>query len=95
MGRRHHFQLDVESHSVTVNVYSGRPREVELLVDGEEVARRQVQSAGSYVLTADLPEDRTRPLRIRVHQPRFGSSVPSCSVELDGVQQPMPERAVA
>ncbi|MCZ4096820.1 hypothetical protein G3I60_19050 [Streptomyces sp. SID13666] len=94
MPRRHHFHLDHLGHSITVNIRSGVSRDVEVLVDGKEVAHQRVR-AGSSVLTAELPEDPAQPFQIRIHQPRFGSSVPQCVLSLDDVDRTMPPRLVA
>lgn len=94
MPRRHHFHLDHLGHSITVNVRAGVNREVEVLVDGKVVARERVRGAGWSVMTAELPNDPAQPFQIRVHQPRFGSSVPQCVLSVGDVYQTMPERSV-
>jgi hypothetical protein len=95
MCRHHYFHTDHGGHSITVNVRSGLAREVELLVDGKEVVHRNPQGTGTTVVAAELPDDPPHPFRVAVRQPRFGSAVPRCSLMLDGVEQPMPERAGA
>ncbi|MFF3763882.1 hypothetical protein ACFYYR_07305 [Streptomyces sp. NPDC001922] len=94
MGRSHHFHLDHHGHSITVNVRPGRTSRLELLVDGKEVFRQRVQGTGTSVLTGELPGDPPVPFRVLVHQPRLGALIPRCSLEVDGVEQPMPERAM-
>jgi hypothetical protein len=93
MSRHHYFHTDRGGHSITVSVRSGRAHEVELLVDGKEVVHRNPHGAGTTVVAAELPDDPPHPFRILVHQPRFGSGVPRCSIVLDGVEMPMAERA--
>lgn len=93
MSRSHHFHTDHDGHSITVNVSSAGPRELELLVDGKEVVHRTPRGTGTTVMAAELPDDPPHPFRVAVHQSRFGSTVPRCSLMLDGVAEPMPERA--
>ncbi len=93
MSRHHYFHTDHGGHSITVDVRSGRAREVELLVDGKEVVHRNPQSAGTTRMDAELPDDPPHPFSVAVRQPRFGSGVPRCSLMLDGVEEPMSERA--
>ncbi|MFF3542790.1 hypothetical protein [Streptomyces platensis] len=94
MGHRHHFHLDQGDHSITVNVGPGRSGEIELLVDGKVVAYQKEHRAGMNVLTGELPEEPAHPFRVLLRQPHLVPSVPRCTLELDGVKQPMPERLV-
>ncbi|TJZ42205.1 hypothetical protein FCH28_34875 [Streptomyces piniterrae] len=93
MGHSHHFHLDRGDHSITVHVGPGRDGEIELLVDGKVVAYRKAHGRGMTVLRAELPEDPARPLRVRVREPHLVPSRPHCTLELDGVEVPMPERS--
>lgn len=93
MSRRHFFHTDRDGHSITVNVGMGTPHEVELLVDGKEVVHERPRAAGTTVMTGELPDDPPHRFSVAVHQPRFGSRVPRCRLLLDGVEEPMPERA--
>ncbi len=93
MSRQHYFHTDHGGHSITVSVHSGAPRELELLVDGKEVGHRSPFDSGTTVMNSELPDDPPHPFSVAVHQPRFGSRVPRCSLMLDGVEEPMPERA--
>jgi hypothetical protein len=93
MSRRHYFHTDQHGHSITVSVRSGVAHEVELLVDGKEVGHRNPKGAGTTVVSAELPEDPPHRFAVAVHEPRFGSGVPRCSILLDGVEFPMPERS--
>ncbi|MBM4794873.1 hypothetical protein HXP44_23100 [Streptomyces sioyaensis] len=94
MGPSHHFHLDQGDHSITVNVGPGRAGEVELLVDGKVVAYQKEHSAGMNVLRGELPEEPVHPFRVLLRQPHLVPSMPRCTLELDGVEQPMPERLV-
>ncbi len=95
MSRRHEFHTDHTGHSITVTVRAGPSRALELLVDGKEVAHRDHLGAGTTLLSAELPGQPPVPFRVAVHQPRFGSCVPHCSLLIAGAQDPLPERAVA
>lgn len=94
MGPRHHFHLDQGDHSITVNVGPGRSGEIELLVDGKVVAYQKHHAPGMNVLTGELPEEPAHAFRVLLRQPHLVPSVPRCTLELDGVAQPMPERLV-
>jgi hypothetical protein len=93
MSRRRHFHLDQAGHSITVNVRSGHTAEAEVLVDGKEVAAKQLHGAGTSLLRAEIPEEPAHPFQVRIRLPRMGSGTPSCVLQLDGVEQTMPERA--
>ncbi len=93
MSRQHYFHTDHDGHSITVNVRSGAPHEMELLVDGKEVFHESPRGSGTTVMTGELPDDPPHPFSVAVREPRFGSRVPRCSLMLDGVREPMPERA--
>jgi hypothetical protein len=95
MGRHHQFHIDHAGHSITVTVRSGWSHEVGLLVDGKEVDHREPHGAGTTLLRAELPEDPPTPFSVAVHEPRFGSGVPRCSLRMAGAQEPMPERVAA
>ncbi|WKX71377.1 hypothetical protein [Streptomyces sp. XD-27] len=94
MPRSHHFHLDHGDHSITVNVGPGRTGAVELLVNGKVIAYQREHDVGTTVLAGELPEDPVHPFRVLLHQPRLVPSGPRCALELDGVETPMPERAV-
>ncbi|MDI5962612.1 hypothetical protein POF50_007770 [Streptomyces sp. SL13] len=95
MGRHHQFHADHGGHSITVTVRSGVSREVDLLVDGKEVVHLAPRGAGTTLVAGELPDDPPLPFRVTVHQPRFGSGLPQCTLLLGGVETPLPERAVA
>lgn len=94
MARSHHFHVDLGDHSVTVNVGSGRGGEVELLVNGKVVGYIRERRGGLNVLTGELPDEPVRPFRVLVRQPRLLPSPVRCTLELDGVQRPLPQRPV-
>ncbi|MEV6398674.1 hypothetical protein AB0M39_28505 [Streptomyces sp. NPDC051907] len=94
MGRSHHFHLDQDSHSITVNVGPGRSGEVEVLLDGEVIAYQASHDAGTTLLSGQLPEKPVRPFVVRVRQAHFAPLPPRCTLELDGVEHLMPERLV-
>ncbi|MGW1887499.1 hypothetical protein [Streptomyces sp. NPDC002133] len=95
MSRNHHFHLDQGSHSITVNVGPGRHGGIELLVDGKVIAYRREHGTGTTVLSGELPDEPVRSFLVRVHQPHLVRVKPGCTVELDGVELPMPERYAA
>ncbi|MFJ3987721.1 hypothetical protein ACIPWY_03500 [Streptomyces sp. NPDC090032] len=94
MEHSYHFHLDKGDHSITVNVGPGRSGEIELLVNGKVVACQPGHGPGTSVLTGELPEEPTRPFRVRIREPHLALFKPRCTLELDGVEQPMPERPV-
>ncbi|KUJ67708.1 hypothetical protein ACZ90_25955 [Streptomyces albus subsp. albus] len=93
MGPSHHFHIDQRGHSITVTVRGRRTSEIEVLVDGKEISLQRVRGKGTSVISGELPEEPPRPFRVFVHQPRIGSGIPRCTLELDDTQQPIPERA--
>ncbi|MFC0601470.1 hypothetical protein [Streptomyces palmae] len=95
MGPSHHFHIDQRGHSITVTVRNegSRTSEIEVLVDGKEISLQHVRGRGTTVVGGELPGEPPRPFRVLVHQPRLGSSVPRCTLEMDDTQQPIPERA--
>ncbi|MCZ7461887.1 hypothetical protein [Streptomyces sp. WMMC940] len=95
MSRNHHFHLDRGDHSITVNVGPGRTGGIELLVDGKVIAYRREHGTGTTVLNGLLPDDPAREFVVRVHQPHLVRMKPGCTLELDGMELPMPERYTA
>lgn len=94
MGHSHHFHVDRGDHSITVNVGPGRDGEIELLVDGKVVAYQKQHGRGMTTLAAELPEEPPHPFRVWVREPHLVPSRPRVTLELDGSEQPMPERAM-
>ncbi|MEU9115144.1 hypothetical protein AB0D04_25985 [Streptomyces sp. NPDC048483] len=94
MSQSHHFHVDQRGHSITVNVGPGREGELELLVNGKVVAYRKEHDRGMNVLSGELPGEPAHPFRILLREPHLVPTPPRCTLELDGVEQPMPERLV-
>ncbi|MFE9396324.1 hypothetical protein [Streptomyces flavidovirens] len=87
MARGHRFHLDQDGHSISVQV--GRPSDgIEVLVDGKVVAYRRGRPKGVTVLTAELPEEPPRPLRIVVED--MGGEL-FCAMEASGSRFLMPQ----
>lgn len=74
-----------------MNVGPGRNGEIELLVNGKVVACQPEHGPGTSLLTGELPEEPTHPFRVRIREPHLAPSKPRCTLELDDVEQPMPE----
>ncbi|MEV7774364.1 hypothetical protein [Kitasatospora sp. NPDC086791] len=96
MGREYHFHCEHAGCSVTVGVRMGGTRELELLVDGKEVATARVHGrrARTAVMTAVLPTDPPRDVEVEVELPgAFGGEPVSILLE-GGERRPMPAREV-
>lgn len=91
MDRHHEFHADRAGHSITVTIRGGHPHVIELLVDGKELGARTART-GSWILDAELATDPATPLRVRVHLPHT-ASIPRCTLEIDGREEAMPQRA--
>ncbi|MFJ9849381.1 hypothetical protein [Streptomyces sp. NPDC101150] len=94
MSRSHHFHVDQEGNSITVNVGPSREGEIEVLVNGKVIAYRKIHGRGMNVLDGELPGEPAHPFRVLVREPHLVPTTPRCTLELDGVEQPMPERLV-
>ena len=92
MTGQHHFHLDHDGHSITVDVRSGHAREVELLVDGKEVGSRRERASDTVTLPGELPEDPPRHFEVRVDHLRHRSRAPSSTLLLEGREISIPER---
>ncbi|MFH8798089.1 hypothetical protein ACH4F6_00605 [Streptomyces sp. NPDC017936] len=91
MPRTHHFHLDVDSHSVTVQT---RPaaHEAELLVDGKVVGyQRAHHREDTLALTAELPDDPPRPFDVTLHTGETAERAATCVLEIAGRRHPMAE----
>ncbi|MFE7775057.1 hypothetical protein ACFU5O_14365 [Streptomyces sp. NPDC057445] len=95
MARNHHFHVDQGKHSITVNVGPGRTGGIELLVNGKVIQYRREHGKGTTVLAGELPDEPVRSFLVRVHQSHLVRIKPGCTLELDGVELPMPERYTA
>jgi hypothetical protein len=94
MSREYHFHREQDGHSVTVTVRLGVVRELEMLVNGKEVAREREHGhrAGVRLLSAALPTEPPKPVSARVELPSRAHGEPICSLEVDGRSTPMPLR---
>ncbi|MFI6147478.1 hypothetical protein [Streptomyces sp. NPDC051109] len=91
MARHHEFHADRAGHSITLAVHGDHPHVIELLVDGKELGRRTART-GSWILDAELAIDPPTPIRVRVHLPHTAST-PRCTLEMDGIEEAMAQRA--
>ncbi|MEV4557656.1 hypothetical protein AB0K51_11740 [Kitasatospora sp. NPDC049285] len=94
MSRDYYFHREYAGCSVTVGVYLGTARAVELLVDGHEVGREQV--AGHHeqvsVLHTTLPTDPPQPVSVEAALPAAMRGDPECTLVAAGERLPMPQR---
>ncbi|MFJ1709703.1 hypothetical protein [Kitasatospora sp. NPDC088346] len=86
MGREYHFHREHAGFSVTAGVRLGGHRELELLVDGKEVAAVRVDGHRAQVctLTTVLATDPPRPIAVRVSLPGRFNGDPACELLADG-----------
>ncbi|MFG3055166.1 hypothetical protein ACGFZP_30060 [Kitasatospora sp. NPDC048239] len=96
MGRDYHFHREHAGCSVTVGVYLGTARQLELLVDGKEVAAVRVHGhhAGVESLTTVLPTDPPRPVEVLVSLPGAVRGEPAGTLVDGETRLPMPEQKV-
>ncbi|MEV4615250.1 hypothetical protein AB0K43_22070 [Kitasatospora sp. NPDC049258] len=96
MGREHHFHAEQAGCSVTVVVRLGGTRELELLVDGKEVAHTRIHGhhAETHALTTTLPTDPPRPIEVRVTLPGPLRGDPSSTLLADDTSHPMSPRDI-
>ncbi|MEE1815849.1 hypothetical protein ACWEPZ_33135 [Streptomyces sp. NPDC004288] len=96
MSRDHHFHRDHAGCSVTVDLWMGGTRELDLLVDGKEVAtaRAPGHHAGTTVMAAVLPTDPPRGIEVEVTLPGALGGDAACTLLVDGERLPMPAREV-
>ncbi|MCX4751523.1 hypothetical protein OG455_39500 [Kitasatospora sp. NBC_01287] len=96
MGRDYHFHREHAGCSVTLAVHLGGAREVELLVDGKEVAVERVHGhhAGVRSLSTVLPTDPPRRIDVEVTLPGGVRGEPAGVLIEDGDRLPMPEKEV-
>ena len=96
MGHEYHFHLEYAHCSVTAGVRLGGTRELEVLVDGHEVAAEHLHGHHAEVrtLTAALPTDPQRLIEVRFDLPGRTGGLPSCTLVDGEAQLPMPEREV-
>ncbi|MEV5969583.1 hypothetical protein [Streptomyces sp. NPDC051921] len=96
MGREYHFHCEHAGCSVTVDLRTGGTRELDLLVDGKEVAAARVSGyrARTAVMSALLPTDPPRGIEVEVALPGALGGEPSSTLVADGERRPMPAREV-
>ncbi|WP_439678446.1 hypothetical protein [Embleya sp. MST-111070] len=96
MSRDHHFHCEHAGFSITVGLRMGRTRELELLVDGKEVAAVRVHGhrARTHVMTATLPTDPPRDIEVEVRLPGARGGDPVSTLLVDGERKAMPAREV-
>ncbi|MFG3545754.1 hypothetical protein [Streptomyces clavifer] len=90
MAQGHHFHLDAAGHSVTVNMYSGHPGLIELLVDGKETGHITLRGDRPRLVAGELPTDPPLPVTVRITP---GPGVPRCTAVIGGVETLMSPRA--
>ena len=90
MARSHHFHLDVRDHSVTMNIHSGHPGLIELLVDGKETSHVRLRGNRPQLVTGELPTDPPLPVIVRIAP---GPGMPRCTAVIDGAETLMSPRA--
>lgn len=96
MSREYHFHCEHAGCSVTLSVRMGGTRELELLVDGKEVAVARVHGhrARTHVITAILPTDPLRGIEVEVTLPGARGGDPVSVLLADGERRPMPAREI-
>ncbi|MEZ0091406.1 hypothetical protein [Streptacidiphilus sp. EB129] len=91
----HQFHVDQAGHSITVNLRSGHPPEIELLVDGKELDYHHERLADSVTLTGELPSTPPQPFSVRVDHVHHRARRAVCTLITDVDERVMPERAMA
>ncbi|MEU2632836.1 hypothetical protein [Kitasatospora sp. NPDC007106] len=96
MGREYHFHCEYAGCSVTAGVRLGGVRELEVLVNGHEVAFERVHGhhPEEHSLIAVLPTSPPRHVEVRIALPGVFTGIPSCALFAGEVQVPMAEREV-
>ncbi|RAG81388.1 hypothetical protein DN069_32950 [Streptacidiphilus pinicola] len=101
MTTRHHYHLDIDGHSVSLDLRTGftwRTEDLLLLVDGKEVGYHHQRGTGTTVLEAELPGEPPTPISVRVDHPHHGGHrphTPVCTLLTEGRKLPMPESVPA
>ncbi|MFD0141458.1 MULTISPECIES: hypothetical protein [unclassified Streptomyces] len=96
MGREYHFHCEHAGCSVTVDLRMGGTREMELLVDGKQVAAASAHGhrAQTTVMTTILPTDPPRGIEVEVTLPGALGGDPASTLLAGGEHMPMPAREV-
>jgi hypothetical protein len=95
MSHRQHFHVDHGLHSITLNTRAGHVTEIELLIDGKEMGYHRGHYTQPIVLPGELADELSTRFLVRIERKPHGSHPVSCFLEIDGRQQPIPERAMA
>ncbi|MFE2231275.1 hypothetical protein ACE1OA_05200 [Streptomyces sp. JL2001] len=96
MSREYHFHCEYSGCSVTVGLRMGGARELELLVDGKQVAavRAHGHHAQKTVMTTILPTDPPRSIEVEVTLPGALGGDPASTLLSGGERTPMAAREV-
>ncbi|MER5207740.1 hypothetical protein [Streptomyces sp. NPDC002825] len=96
MGREYQFHCEYAGCSVTADLRTGGTRELELLVDGKQVAAVSVHGrrAQTTVMTTVLPTDPPRDIEVEVALPGAFGGDPASTLLAGGERRPMPAREV-
>lgn len=96
MSREYLFHCEYADCSVTVGLRMGGKRELELLVDGKQVAaaRAHGHHAQTAVMAAFLPTDPPRGIEVEVKLPGTLGGDPASTLLAGGERRPMPVREV-
>ncbi|MFF0477662.1 hypothetical protein [Streptomyces sp. NPDC004284] len=96
MSREYHFHCEHAGCSVTVDLRMGWTRELELLVDGKQVAaaRAHGHHAQTTVMTTILPTSPPRGIEVEVTLPGVRGGDPESTLLAGGERRPIPAREV-
>lgn len=83
MGRRHHFHIDHDGHSVSATVQTGHTAVVEVLVDGKETGHATTHDDHPVTVHVELPTD--PPIQVSVRATP-GPGVPRCIFEAPAIE---------
>ncbi|MEU9373662.1 hypothetical protein AB0D94_07840 [Streptomyces sp. NPDC048255] len=73
-----------------MNIRIGHRGVIELMVDGKETGRAQLNGKRPVIVSGELPTDPPRPVSVRIAP---GPGVPRCTAVIDGEDIPMSPRA--
>ena len=89
MARCRRFHVRHGSHAITVAVRRGHARDIELLVDGQEVGFIRERAAGAVMLAGVIVDDPPQFFRVRIEHLRQRSHGPVCTALFGGTEQAM------
>jgi hypothetical protein len=95
MVRCRQFHCRHGSHSITVTVRRGHAQDIELLVDGQEVAFIRERAGAAVTLDAVILDDPPQFFRVRIEHLRHRSHGPVCTALFEGSEQAMAQRPAA